>query len=84
VALFNVGCFFGNYDIVRGVWDVVGSCQFFYGLSSFQSSDSASTPEFMSQFFFYIGVPSLSVDFAQAVRFAGSMPSGVTTARLLH
>jgi hypothetical protein len=42
--------------------------QFFYGLSSFQSSDVAAQPQFMADFFFYIGIASLSVDFSQAVR----------------
>jgi hypothetical protein len=58
-----LGVFFVHYDVVCGMFDVIQVCQFFYGLSGFRTPDNE--PEYMQNFYFYIGIASISLDFQQ-------------------
>jgi hypothetical protein len=40
--------------------------QFFYGLSSFNNASGETMPQYVKEFYFYLGVLSLSSDFNQA------------------
>jgi hypothetical protein len=63
VLLFNVALFFVDFRFVESLFDLIQLCQLFYGCGTIRTPDNQ--PQFIADFYFFMGIASLSVGFEQ-------------------